>query len=163
MSSQVWTSASLTNRLRSVCESSACKELLLKCFQSFCRQASCNGAASFECRVAQCNTDKTIYVKQTAAVPRHYHAVPQDTNCWAQTPAAKLIYQRLSRYHMLLASRRKRLSCNVIRIDVGTRMTHDWEKILRLLHVTGGPGPSRFGATLGRALVDPPPHHGAEP
>ena len=71
------------------------------------------------------------------------------------------MYQRLSRYHMLLASRRKRLSCNVIRIDVGTRMTHDWEKILRLLHVTSGPGPSRFGATLGRALVDPPPHHGA--
>ena len=163
MSSQLRTWALRTNCRRSFSESSSCKELVVKCLKSFERQASCNGAASFECRVAQCNTDKTIYVKQTAAVPRHYHAVPQDTNCWAQTPAAKLIYQRLSRYHMLLAPRRKRLSCNVIRIDVGTRMTHDWEKILRLLHVTGGPGPSRFGATLGRALVDPPPHHGAEP
>lgn len=163
MSSAHWTSASVTNCRRTGSVHSACKELLLKCLKSLLRQSSCNGAASFECRVAQCNTDKTIYVKQTAAVPRHYHAVPQDTNCWAQTPAAKLIYQRLSRYHMLLASRRKRLSCNVIRIDVGTRMTHVWEKILRLLHVTSGPGPSRFGATLGRALVDPPPHHGAVP
>ena len=163
MSSQLRTSASLANCRRSFSERSACKELAVKCLKSFERQASCNGAASFECRVAQCNTDNTIYVKQTAAVPRHYHAVPQDTNCWAQTPAAKLIYQRLSRYHMLLAPRRKRLSCNVIRIDVGTRMTHDWEKILRLLHVTAGPAPSRFGATLCRALVDPPPHHGAEP
>ena len=163
MSSHESTRAFCPRCRSSAAERSACKLLPLKCLKSFVLQPSCIGAASFECRVAQCNavkhhlceTDRGCATTRSLSTSR-LKLLGTNSHCKVNIPTAEPLPCASG-----FSTKAAGLQC--IRMDVGTRMTHDRKQILRILHITAGPAPSRLGATLGRALVDPPPHHGAEP